>query len=351
MTQTRIYQVSPAEPDRDVVGMAAAVLRAGGLVAFPTETVYGLGANALMAEAVARIFAAKERPASDPIIVHLADADQLQVVAVDIPPLAYSLAAAFWPGPLTLVMRRAAAVPANVSGGRDTVAVRIPAHPVAQALLAEASVPVAAPSANRFARPSATLAAHVLEDLGGRVDIILDAGPTPIGLESTVVDLTQSPPAVLRPGGLSLERLRELVPDVQVIERYLQPQDAGIEAPGMLLKHYSPRAELRLFDGSPPAVRQRMRQEVERLQQAGMCVGVLCPDDETPIFRELGAHIGSIGPRDNLEEVARRLFLAMRALDAAGVDVILAHSLERSGLGAAIWDRLLRAAEGRVTIC
>ncbi len=351
MTQTRIYPISPDQPDPEAIQAAAQVLRGGGLVAFPTETVYGLGANALSADAVARIFAAKERPASDPIIVHLADLGQLELVAVAPSPLVYRLAESFWPGPLTLVLCRAPAVPANVSAGRDTVAVRRPAHPVAQALLVAAGVPVAAPSANRFARPSATLAAHVVEDLQGRVDVILDAGPTPIGLESTVVDLTREPPAVLRPGGLAVEALRTLIPDLQVIERYLQPQEAGLEAPGMLLKHYSPRAELRLFDGPYPSVIQRMRADAEALLRSGIRVGILCTDEERSAFHDLEIEIVQIGPRSDLAEIGRRLFQAMRALDAAGVDIILAHSLERSGLGAAIWDRLLRAAEGRVISC
>src|SRR5262245_22416754 len=198
---TKIIIVNPVAPEPAVIQQAASVIRAGGLVAFPTETVYGLGANALDATAVARIFAAKGRPASDPLIVHIAAFAQLDDIAEQIPPLARELAAAFWPGPLTLVLRRRSIVPANVSAGRETVAVRMPAHPVALALCGAAGVPIAAPSANLFTRTSPTEAEHVLEDLAGRIDLLLDGGPTPIGLESTVLDLTQSPPALLRPGG------------------------------------------------------------------------------------------------------------------------------------------------------
>ncbi|HWQ14189.1 MAG TPA: L-threonylcarbamoyladenylate synthase, partial [Roseiflexaceae bacterium] len=207
---TRIHSVDPLHPDPSVIDEAAGVIRAGGLVAFPTETVYGLGANALDAAAVGRVFAAKGRPASDPLIVHLRAADQLAQVAVDIPPEAVELARRLWPGPLTLVLRRHLRVPPEVTAGRDTVAVRVPAHPVALALIAAAGVPVVAPSANLFSRPSPTTAQHVLEDLRGRVDLVLDAGPAAIGIESTVVDLTSDPPALLRPGGVPAEELRAL---------------------------------------------------------------------------------------------------------------------------------------------
>ena len=180
-------------------------------MAFPTETVYGLGANALDAAAVERIFAAKQRPVTDPLIVHLASVDQLTQVAVDIPPSVYRFAERFWPGPLTLILRRGPKVPPNVSAGRDTVAVRVPAHPVAQALLVACGLPIAAPSANLFSRPSPTTAQHVLDDLDGRVDIVLDGGPTTIGVESTVVDLTQKPPVLLRPGGAPVESLLDIL--------------------------------------------------------------------------------------------------------------------------------------------
>ncbi len=197
---TRLLAVDPALPDAAIMRQAADVLRAGGLVAFPTETVYGLGANATDAEAVSRIFSAKQRPASDPLIVHIASPEQLDQVTRFIPDLARTLAARFWPGALTLVLQRGAAVPSNVSAGRTTVAVRMPNHPIARALIQTADLPVAAPSANTFSRPSATSAQHVLDDLNGRVDIILDGGTTPIGVESTVLDLTVDPPVILRPG-------------------------------------------------------------------------------------------------------------------------------------------------------
>ncbi|MCS7072736.1 MAG: L-threonylcarbamoyladenylate synthase, partial [Anaerolinea sp.] len=250
MPETRVIRVDPHAPEATAIAAAAGVIRAGGLVAFPTETVYGLGADATRADAAARIFAAKGRPASDPLIVHLAEVAAIEQVAVDVPPLALELAARFWPGPLTLVLRRSARIPDIVTAGAETVAVRMPAHPVARALIAAAAVPVAAPSANTFSRPSATTAAHVLADLGGRIDLILDSGPTPIGVESTIVDLLADPPAILRPGGVPLEALRALIPAITLRPRYLDMDTGAASAPGQMIKHYSPRAPVRLYTGS-----------------------------------------------------------------------------------------------------
>ena len=215
MPKTRVLAVDPTKPDPAGLAEAAQVLVAGGLVAFPTETVYGLGALALDSAAVNRIFAAKERPSTDPVIVHLAGPQDLPRVARSVPPGLEALATTFWPGPLTLIVPRGPAVPDIVTAGGDTVAVRVPAHPVARALLLAATVPIAAPSANRFSRPSPTRAEHVLADLDGRVDLILDAGPTSVGVESTIVDLTHRPARLLRPGGVPVEALREHLPDLR----------------------------------------------------------------------------------------------------------------------------------------
>jgi L-threonylcarbamoyladenylate synthase len=339
--------VNPNTPEQDAIHEAAHVIQRGGLVAFPTETVYGLGANALDAEAVSHIFAAKQRPASDPLIVHIADPSQLEHIAVDIPPLAHDLAARFWPGPLTLVLKRHPNIPPNVSAQADTVAVRMPRHPIALALLAQSGLPIAAPSANLFARPSPTTAAHVLEDLRGHVDLVLDGGATSVGVESTVLDLTQTPPLVLRPGGLSLEALRELLPSVAHRPRYLDIGE-NAAAPGMLLKHYSPRAELLLFRGAPDAAIAAMQRTARQLAAGGKRVGIMALDEEQDGFASLDAHVITLGSTSDLEQVARGLFAALRQLDALGVDAILVRGVEQSGIGLAIWDRLLRAAEGRI---
>ena len=346
MLVTRVLNVSSTLPETEPIQAAADVLRAGGLVAFPTETVYGLGANALDSEAVSKIFTAKGRPASDPIIVHLYDLAQLELAAQAVPAFAYELADRFWPGPLTLILKRHPHIPPNVSAGMPTVAVRMPSHPVAVSLLRAADLPVAAPSANRFARPSATSADHVRQDLDGRIDMILDGGAAVIGVESTILDLTKEQPVVLRPGGVPLEVLQSLIPNLQVVSKLLREDEQGIEAPGMLYKHYSPRAELRLFDGNIEALIPAMREDAIKQINPGKKVGMLLPSDEIQLFDGLGINVVDLGTTE--AEISHCLFDAMRQLDGAGVDVILVHGFSRSGLGLALWDRLLRAAEGRV---
>lgn len=349
MTKTQVYPVNPDAPEPAAIAAAAAVIRSGHLVAFPTETVYGLGANACDEAAIARIFAAKERPFADPLIVHLAAADQLAAVCVDLPRLAWELAAAFWPGPLTLVLWRSSVVAANVSGGRDTVAVRVPAHPVAQALLVASGVPIAAPSANRFSRPSPTTAQHVLEDLDGRVDIVLDAGATTIGLESTVVDLTSDPPRLLRPGGIPAEELLAYMPDLHVPPTpNVARLEEGLVAPGTLLRHYSPRARVLLVRGDAAAFCVLAHAAVELADAQGLRVGLLVTDADLPCCADLLVATVSLGAAEDYSAMARTLFARLRSLDACGVDIILAREISVTGLGRAIRDRLFRAAEGVV---
>lgn len=351
--KTQVFHVDPVHPNPAAIAAAARTLAEGRLVAFPTETVYGLGANALDAQAVERIFIAKQRPFSDPLIVHLADVAQLTDVAVNIPAVAYTLAERFWPGPLTLVLQRHPNVPSNVSAGRNTVAVRMPAHPVALALLRACALPVAAPSANLFSRPSPTTAQHVLEDLDGRIDIVIDAGPTPIGLESTVIDLTQVPPMLLRPGGTPVDALRALLPDLKTPDAPLIASEKEAAAsPGTLLKHYSPRGQMILLAGESQAALRFLRSAVPILSRRGLRVGLLVPDDEAREVADLDAAIVALGSLREPSAVARHLFARLRTFDRLGVDVILARSVAeksaRAGLEMAIYDRLFRAAEGRI---
>lgn len=346
---TRVYTINPQHPEPEAIQIAASVIRAGGLVAFPTETVYGLGANALDSAALSRIYEAKQRPTADPLIVHIVDLDQLDVLAVDIPAQARALAQAFWPGPLTMVLKRAPHVPENVAQGRKTIAVRMPAHPVARALIEAAATPIAAPSANTFTRPSSTSAQHVLEDLNGRVEVVLDGGDALIGVESTVIDMTQTPPIILRPGGVLMEDLQQIIPDVQMKTQYLSEQQVESAAsPGMMLKHYSPRAKLLLFDGNADVMRVAIRDTAQRLIANQKRVGILATDEEADSYVKIGARILALGSASDLDVIARRLFGAMRALDAQQVDVILVHSFGKDGIGAVIWDRLVRAAEGKI---
>ncbi len=339
-------------PDPAVIAEAAACLRAGGLVVLPTETVYGLGANALDPLAIAAVFDAKGRPATDPLIVHVSRLDDLAAIVTDVTPLVRRLAAAFWPGPLTLILPKRGVVPEAVTAGLPTVAVRVPAHPVALAVIAAAGVPVAAPSANLFSRPSPTLASHVLADLAGRVDLVLDAGPTEVGIESTVLDLTVNPPLVRRPGGVTLEALRQVVADVQLLTRH---EDSGIAqaSPGQLLRHYAPRARLTLIDGNEEGVRRYVATEAVARAHAGLRVGVLAPAEDILALRTALAAAGRIvlqpyGSRRDPAQCARELFEAVRVLDGAEVAEMLAIAPAPTGLGLAVHDRLTRAAEGRV---
>ncbi len=345
---TRVVAVDPEQPDLALLAEAADILVAGRLVAFPTETVYGLGANALDATAVARIFVAKGRPASDPLIVHIYSLAQLDEIAVAIPPVAWELAHHFWPGPLTLVLPKHKRIPANVSAGLETVAVRMPNHKVPHSLLKLADCPVAAPSANRFARPSPTLAQHVLDDLGGELELILDAGATMIGMESTVLDLTVPVPTILRPGGLPIDLLRVVVPNVTYSPRYANLDEQATPAPGMLLKHYSPNVDLLLFDGTPTAAAAALQAEALAQQAAGKRVGVMVEDEQVAFLAALGLTVAALGARANVTAIAANLFACMRDLERAEVDVILTHTFSRDGVGLAVWDRLVRATEGRV---
>jgi len=328
------------------IARAARCLREGGLVAFPTETVYGLGAHALDPAAVRRLFAAKGRPSTDPLIVHVLSAD-------DVAPLTRSGAAdatvralteRFWPGPLTLVLPRSPRVPDEVTAGLETVAVRAPAHPVARALLAAAAVPVAAPSANLFSRPSPTRAEHVLQDLEGRIDFVIDGGPTTVGVESTVLDISGGTPTILRPGAVTIEMLRELLPDVR--EREPRMAEGPMPSPGLLPTHYAPRAPLTLYEGA--GARAALARAAADAVRRGARIGIAAPTeclDGLPA----GARIADLGPAADPGRVAGRLYAALRELDAAGVDAIHAIGVpDATGLGRAIQDRLRRAASGRI---
>jgi L-threonylcarbamoyladenylate synthase len=318
---------------------AATLLRDGGLVAFATETVYGLGANALSGAFVARIFAAKQRPSWDPLIVHLASVEQVSQVALVPEELAGRVAAladAFWPGPLTLLLPRSSAVPDAVTASRELVGVRVPAHPAARALLAAAGVPVAAPSANLFGHTSPTTAAHVLADLDGRIDAVLDAGPTSIGVESTVLDPMQTPMVLYRPGAVTVAQLTAVTGvAVEVFVPTAEAQPASMPSPGVGIRHYAPRARLVLVEGSLSALQAALA-----AIHVGK-IGVLLPEDWA---LKGDAVVQRWGRWDNPEALAARLFAGLRALDDLGVAVILCPLPEAGGIRDAIRDRLEKAA-------
>ncbi len=320
------------------LSQGAELLRQGGTVAFPTETVYGLGANALNPAAVQAIFEAKQRPSWDPLIVHIVNHKQLGMVAVDIPPTGRLLMKAFWPGPLTLLLPKCPQVPDIVTAGRARVGVRMPFHPVARRLIELAEVPIAAPSANSFGRTSPTRAEFVLEDLDGRIDAVIDSGDTTLGLESTVVDVCEDPPILYRPGMVTLQQLQSLCPSLIA---YRELQDGRLRpqaSPGIGLKHYSPRARLLLLEN---AGREKLLSLATELQAAGEMVGVMMPT----VFAGEGPYlVYEWGDLEDQEKLARRLFAGLRELDAAGATVIVCPMPGNEGLGVAIRDRLLKAA-------
>lgn len=331
---------------RQALEQAAEILRTGGLVALPTETVYGLGANALDAMAVARIFEAKMRPAWDPVIVHIADEAMLEGLVAEVPEAARRLMKAYWPGPLTLLLPRTARVPDAVTAGRPLVGVRMPAHPVALEVIRRAGVPVAAPSANLFAHVSPTTAEHVLADLDGRIDAVLDAGATEHGVESTVLDPCQSPMMIYRPGAVTAEQIREVGGAVEVYRSSRPLTDEPAEAlpsPGVGLRHYAPQARLVLVE----APFERIGEALSRAGQglAGERLGLLLPEEiRTSLLR---AEVFAWGRWAAPEELARNLYAGLRELDERGCTVILCPVPPAKGIGVAIRDRLRKASMGK----
>lgn len=342
---TEVIAVRTVDEGDPGLRRAAEVLCSGGLVAFPTETVYGLGANGLDGRAVARIFAAKGRPADNPLILHVASEEEAARLVEEFPAEAARLAAAFWPGPLTLVLRRRPHLPPAISAGLPTVAVRIPAHPVALGLIRAAGVPVAAPSANISGRPSPTTAAHVLADLEGAIDLILDAGPTAVGLESTVVDLSGGRPRLLRPGGVTVEALRAVLGEDRLI---LGPGDATRPAsPGMKYRHYAPEAPLTLFLGDPASTAAAIAARMREAAAAGRRAAALVHTEALSAVGGAGLAL-DLGPRTAPEEAARRLFALLRRCNTEGVDAIFVQGPPEEGLGSAVLNRLYKAADGRI---
>lgn len=346
---------------------AAELLRNGKLVAFPTETVYGLGGNAYDSTASARIYAAKGRPSDNPLIVHISEFSEIIPLVSDIPEGARKLADRFWPGPLTMILDKSDAVPKETTGGLDTVAVRMPSHPIANRLIKEAGIPIAAPSANASGRPSTTKAEHVIEDLDGRIDMIIDGGSSDIGLESTIVDLTVSPALILRPGFITLEMLREVLPDIEYDRAVLKrSKDENIvaKAPGMKYRHYAPKGDLTIFEGDIESVSVTIKKKAVEKLGSGHVVGILTSDElakrysdlpdscfihgtSDPCVTDTGkktVYIYDIGSRENEAEIAAGLFDALRFFDEVKAEYIYAEGFTEGGLGQAIMNRLMKAA-------
>jgi len=316
---------------------AARLLRENEAVAFPTETVYGLGANAMDDEAIAKIFAAKGRPSDNPLIVHIGTKSQLDGIVREIPPVAEKLMEHFWPGPLTIILPRKEGISERVTAGLNTVGVRMPDHPVALALIEEANVPVAAPSANRSGRPSPTLASHVYEDLNGKIAGIVDGGATGVGVESTVIDCTSEVPTILRPGGITKEQLEAVIGNVS-LDPALKDEKEKPKSPGMKYTHYAPKAPLSIVEGS----REFIQRIVDEKKKEGFKVGVLTTEEYQHVYS--ADVVLSCGMRNDLASVATKLYDVLRNFDASGVDVIFSESFPNEGIGNAIMNRLTKAA-------
>ncbi|MGN1180026.1 MAG: L-threonylcarbamoyladenylate synthase [Suilimivivens sp.] len=345
--KTKIVRIDEDNIDEKAIREAGEILKRGGLVAFPTETVYGLGGDALNQDSSARIYAAKGRPSDNPLIVHITSMDALPYIVREVPEEAYLLAEKYWPGPLTMIFYKSDAVPLATTGGLDTVAVRMPSHKTARALIDAAGGYVAAPSANRSGRPSPTLARYVIEDLDGQVDMIIDGGEASIGLESTIIDLTGGCPTILRPGYVTEEMLKGAIGQVDV-DRTIMDDHSGQapKAPGMKYRHYAPKGSLAIVEGEPSAVVDYINERITEHKKKGIRTGVIATDETAGNY--LGDVVKSAGGREDEEAVARHLFRILREFDDDEVQVMYAESFPHTGIGQAVMNRLLKAAGHRV---
>jgi L-threonylcarbamoyladenylate synthase len=342
--ETKLLNDSAAD-----IEVAAEILKSGGLVAFPTETVYGLGGDALMPEASKKIYAAKGRPSDNPLIVHIAEVDSVYDLAEEVPEKAKLLMEAFWPGPLTIILNKKESVPKETTGGLNTVAIRMPSHPAAMELIKKSGVYIAAPSANTSGRPSPTMAEHVVDDLSGRIEAIIDGGPVGIGIESTIVDLTGEIPTILRPGYITKRMLEGIVGEVEIDKAIIEPDpNLRPKAPGMKYTHYAPAGILTIVEDaeSPDKVTENVIKEINRLAAEKEKVAVLTTADNANLYTAVNKVL--LGEEGNGKTVATRLYSALRECDKLGVEYIYSESFDRDELGGAIMNRLLKAAGHRV---
>ena len=343
--QTKLIKIDADDPNKEDMREAAEIIRSGGLVAFPTETVYGLGANALDPEASKRIYAAKGRPSDNPLIVHISRFEELLSIAKEVPPQAKKLADAFWPGPLTMIVWKNEKVPYETTGGMDTVAIRMPNHPVALALIDESGCMIAAPSANTSGKPSPTEAGHVALDLDGKIPMILDGGPVGIGIESTIIDLTEKVPMILRPGYITKEMLEEVAGEVDVDPAVLMTEpkkNIVAKAPGMKYRHYAPRGQLTIIEGKEEAVIQKINEIVLQKEQEGCNVAVIATEESKDRYH--CKQIFSIGSRKSEGSIAAGVYDILRRMDAIGAEYIYTESFAQDHLGQAIMNRMIKAA-------
>ena len=346
--QTKVVKIDPFQIDENEMKEAAELIRKGELVAFPTETVYGLGADALNEDAAKKIYAAKGRPSDNPLIIHITNMKALEKIVSEVPEKAVKVAEKYWPGPLTMIVWKNEKVPYETTGGMDTVAIRMPNHPVALALIDESGCMIAAPSANTSGKPSPTEAGHVALDLDGKIPMILDGGPVGIGIESTIIDLTEKVPMILRPGYITKEMLEEVLGEEVRIDPGIIASDSTKKpkAPGMKYKHYAPKADLVLVEGEQEAVVAEINALVREKQAAGLKVGVVATDETESLYQ--ADYVVTIGARSDEDAIARHLYKILREFDDWNVDAIYSESFSTPRIGQAIMNRLMKAAGHQV---
>lgn len=343
--KTKIISIDKNNIDINLIKEAAEYIKEGKLVAFPTETVYGLGANGLDESAVKNIFLAKGRPQDNPLILHISSIDNLYPLVKEIPDLAYECMERFWPGPLTMLFKKSEVVPSVITAGLDTVAIRMPNHPIALELIKQSNCPIAAPSANLSGTPSPTSAKHVIQDQFGRIDMIIDGGNTGVGLESTVLDLTGDTPIILRPGGITIEDFREFIPNITQDLGTIK-EDITPKSPGQKYRHYAPKAEMILYSGNLENIVKNIREKAELLLTTGKKVGIMATEETQNYYGE--GLVLVVGSRKKRETIASNLFNTIRLFDEEEVDIILAEGIELDHIGMAIMNRMMKAAGGKV---
>ncbi len=346
--KTDIIKIDKKNPSLKDLQKAAEIIKKGGLVAFPTETVYGLGANGLNSEAVRKIYIAKGRPSDNPLILHIGEIEQLDDLVKDIPDCALKCIEEFWPGPLTIILKRQAIVPDIITAGLDTVAIRMPENNIARVLINLSGFPIAAPSANLSGRPSPTSASHVIEDMSGRIDMIIDGGDAGIGLESTVLDLSEDIPIILRPGGITYENLKKILPDV-VEDKANLTKGIIPKSPGQKYRHYAPKSEMIVFIGDIEDIVKNIQEYTQRAISNGKKVGIIATDETKDSYKD--AVVKSLGTRLDKKIIANNLFNILRSFDNLDVDIILAEGIESDNIGFAIMNRMMKASGEKIIKC
>lgn len=343
--ETKVIKIDRKNPDLNLLQEAGRLLAEGALVAFPTETVYGLGGDGLKADAAARIYAAKGRPSDNPLILHIAEVTDMEKLAVDIPELAYRLAEEFWPGPMTMILKKNKVVPYATTGGLDTVAIRMPSDKIAREIIRNSGTFIAAPSANLSGRPSPTKAEHVIEDLSGRIEMIVDGGASDIGLESSIIDLSGEVPMILRPGYITKEDFERIVAEVEYDSAVLatKPQESVVaKAPGMKYRHYAPKGQITIVEGESSAVVKKINALVSEQEAKGTRTAVLCAEETKEQY--VCQHVYSLGSLKSEKEISAHLFAALRSFDTEQMEIIYSESFEKTRLAGAIMNRLRKAA-------